>query len=62
VHRCGVEFEEVTIGQRGGQRRRRSVDRGVAASVGTARGEVEAGRERKMKVEKGELVDGALPL
>jgi hypothetical protein len=62
VHRCGVGFEEVTVGQRGGQRRRRSVDWGVAVSVGTAQGEAEAERERKMKVEKGELVDGALPL
>jgi hypothetical protein len=34
----------------------------VAVSVGTARGEAEAGREQKMKVEKGELIDGALPL
>jgi hypothetical protein len=53
VHRRGVELEEATVGQRGGRRRRRSMDRGVAVSGRTTRGEAEAGRERKTKVEKG---------
>jgi hypothetical protein len=34
----------------------------VVVSVGMTRREGEAGRERKAKVEKGELIGGALPL
>jgi hypothetical protein len=58
----GVELEEATVGQRGGRRRRLSMDRGAALSVGMVRGETEAGCERKTKVKNVELVDGALPL
>jgi hypothetical protein len=36
VHRRGVELEEATVGQRGGQRGRRLVDKGAVVSVGTA--------------------------
>jgi hypothetical protein len=53
VHRRGVEFEEVMVGQRGDRRGRCSVDRGAAVGISTARGGVEAGCERKMKVERG---------
>jgi hypothetical protein len=62
VHRSEVELEGATVGQRGGRRRWRSVDQGVAVGIGMVRGEAEAGREQMTKVEKRELVGGALPL
>jgi hypothetical protein len=38
VHRCRMELKEATVGQRGGWRSLRLMDRGAAVGVSIARG------------------------
>jgi hypothetical protein len=61
VNQRGVELKEATVGQRGGQRRRRSVDKGAVVGAGTTRGEIEVGVSGRRRSKRGSSSVGRSP-